>query len=161
MCGAADGQEIICAPSNDLRSTQLSAASLRSSSSTSCTDSFSFCLRRRAQTGFTIHRKEESGAWEEFAVNSDLRTYTFRDRECESRYSLSEHHTADTIFSLVFRYFISSTWHISRLAHNATLHHTTVLCGTKYQLYISAHNEAGNGLPSNTIQTKTQGTGSV
>ena len=35
-----------------------------------------------------------------------------------------------------------------------------LLCGTKYQVYISAHNEAGTGLPSNTIATRTHGTGS-
>ena len=33
-------------------------------------------------------------------------------------------------------------------------------CGTKYQIYMTAHNEAGAGLPSNTIATRTHGTGS-
>lgn len=36
-----------------------------------------------------------------------------------------------------------------------------LLCGTKYQIYITAHNEAGSGLPSNTIATRTHGTGST
>lgn len=34
-----------------------------------------------------------------------------------------------------------------------------LLCGTKYQIYVSAHNEAGTGLPSNTVATRTHGTG--
>ena len=34
-----------------------------------------------------------------------------------------------------------------------------LLCGTKYQIYVTAHNEAGTGLPSNTVATRTHGTG--
>ena len=34
-----------------------------------------------------------------------------------------------------------------------------LMCGTKYQIYVVAHNEAGSGPPSNTIVTRTHGTG--